>query len=110
MALFKCSVCNYMYEGDEAEHVCLKCDAPTTAFRELSEEEAEKVYASEETNDLLMELDKLAMEMASLANYGIELNLDPNCVKCFAYANDKAWEIKQLAKAEIENHIAKGKW
>ena len=41
---------------------------------------------------------------------GIELNLDPNCVKTFEYANDKAWEIKQMAKAEIENHIAKGKW
>lgn len=110
MSLFKCSVCNYIHEGDEALEYCLKCDAPSKAFRELSEEETEKIYQSEATNDLLMELDKLAMDMVALAHEGIKLNLDTNCVDCFAYANDKAWEIKQLVKAEIENHIAKGKW
>lgn len=110
MELFKCSVCNYVHEGELDGKPCPKCGQPSTVFKKLSDEEAEKIYNSDETNDLLMELSKLAMEMAIVASEGIELNLDPNCVKTFEYANDKAWEIKQMAKAEIENHIAKGKW
>lgn len=110
MKLFKCSVCNYMIEGEEPTNVCLKCGAPASAFQELSEEDSEKVYVSERTNDILMELDELAMKISELCYEGIEINLDPNCVKLFNYSNDKVWEIKQLAKAEIENHIKKGKW
>ena len=108
--LFKCTVCNYMVEAEAIDKPCLKCGAPASAFKELTEEEAEKVYSSERTNDLLMELDKMAMKIANIAYEGVEINLDPPCEKLFTYANDRAWEIKQLVKAEIENHIAKGKW
>ena len=110
MKLFKCSVCNYMIEVEEVSEDCLKCGAPVTAFNELSEEEAEKVYQSERTNDLLMKLDHLTMKIAEICYEGVEIDLDPACTKLFTYSNDKAWEIKQLAKAEIENHIGKGKW
>ena len=110
MKLFKCSVCNYMVEAESIEEACLKCGAPASAFNELTEEEAEKVYQSERTNDLLMQLDQLTMEIAEICYEGVEIDLDPACVKAFTYANDKAWEVKQLVKAEIENHIAKGKW
>ena len=110
MKLFKCSTCNYMFEGEAIEQECLKCGAPPSDFKELSEEEAEKVYQAERTNDLLMQLSSLTMEIAEICYEGIEIGLDPACIKTFTYANDKAWEIKQLAKAELENHIAKGKW
>ena len=30
--LFKCSVCNYIYEGEEAPDVCPKCGAPKEKF------------------------------------------------------------------------------
>lgn len=110
MKLFKCSVCNYMIESDRPANVCLKCGAPSSAFQELSEEESEKVYDSERTNDILMELDSLAMKISELCYEGIEIDFDPNCIKLFNYSNDKVWEIKQLVKAEIENHIKRKEW
>ncbi|MEG0283437.1 MAG: hypothetical protein RR543_01125 [Erysipelotrichales bacterium] len=110
MKLFKCKVCNNMVEAESIEEACLKCGAPASEFVELTEEQAEKVYDSERTNDILMELDVLTMKIAELCYEGVEIDLDPSCVKGFTYANDKAWEIKQMVKAEIENHIAKGKW
>jgi hypothetical protein len=99
-----------MVEAESIDEACLKCGAAPSAFRELTEEEAEKVYNSERTNDLLMELDKLCMKLVDIAYEGVDINLDPACKKLFTYTNDKAWEIKQLVKAEIENHIGKGKW
>jgi hypothetical protein len=99
-----------MEEAESIEHNCLKCGAAPSAFKMLSEEEATKVYDSERSNDLLMQLDTLSMEMVDIALEGIDINLDPACEKLFTYANEKAWEIKQLVKAEIENHINKGKW
>ncbi|MBC7959507.1 MAG: rubredoxin, partial [Vallitaleaceae bacterium] len=41
---------------------------------------------------------------------GIEDNLDPMCVNVFNKAKDLAWEIKQLSKAEISNHVRKEKY
>lgn len=110
MKLFKCSVCNYVEEAETIDHACLKCGAPAEKFVELDEEATEKVYNSERTNDILMELDVLTMKMVELCYEGVEIDLDPTCVSAFTYANEKSWEIKQLVKAEIQNHIAKGKW
>lgn len=110
MKLWKCSVCNYTLEGEHVEGNCPKCGAPASAFNELTEDHAKKVYMSDRTNDLLMKLDALCVEMVELAKEGIEINLDPPCLKTFTYARERAWEIKQMSKAEIENHIGKGKW
>ena len=44
------------------------------------------------------------------ARAGIEDNLDPGCVHVFELAKQYAWEIKQMAKAELAGHIAKGKY
>ena len=110
MKLFKCSVCNYMIEAEKVEKECLKCGAPPSSFQELSEEDAQKIYQSERTNDLLMQISSLSMQIAEICYEGVEIDLDPTCVKAFTYANDKAWEIKQLVKAEMENHVGKGKW
>lgn len=110
MKLFKCSVCNYMQEVESVDGPCLKCGAPASSFVELSEEEADKIYLAERTNDILMELDVLTMKIAELCYEGMEIELDPNCLKTFQYANDRAWNIKQLVKAEIENHIKGNRW
>ncbi len=110
MKLWKCSVCNYMVEGEHVEGNCPKCGAAPSAFKELTEDEAKKVYMSDRTNDLLMKLEALSVEMIAIAKEGIEINLDPTCLKTFNYANKRAWEIKQMSKSEIESHIGKGKW
>lgn len=110
MKLYKCSGCNYMVEAEDAPHVCPKCGAPKEAFKELSEDEKKLVYMSDRTNDLLMKLDALCVKMLKVAEEGLDIKLDPTCVKTFDYAKQQAWIIKQMAKSEIESHVKKGKW
>ena len=110
MKLWKCEVCGYVAEGESAPEKCPKCGVPQMQFTELSEADAAKIYRSDKTNDLHMQLIRLAMKMDAIAKAGIEDDLDPGCVKVFQYAKDCAWEIKQMTKAELAGHIAKGKY
>jgi Rubrerythrin len=108
--LWKCSVCGYIHDGDNAPDACPKCGAPAEKFNALADEDAQKIYASDRTNDIHMELITLAMKIEALAKEGIEINLDPPCVSVFEKAKNEAWVIKQRSKAEIAGHISKGKW
>lgn len=110
MKLFRCEVCGYVYEGEEAIEKCPKCLAGKDKHTLLTEEEAAKIYNSDETNDIHMELVNMAAAMVAMAQRGIELDLDPNCVKVFEKAIDAAWEIKGMCKAELQGHMKKGKW
>lgn len=108
--LWKCSVCGFIHEGEDAPDVCPKCGAPKDKFLLLSDDEAGKIYMSDRTNDIHMELITLAGRIVELCKEGIELNLDPPCVSTFEKAKQEAWVIKQRAKAELEGHIKRGKW
>lgn len=108
--LWKCSVCGFMNEGDDAPEKCPKCGAPKEKFSALTEEEDKKVYSSDRTNDIHMEIINLAMAITELAEEGIEIDLDPPCVALFKQAKDEAWIIKQRSKAELAGHMNKGKW
>ncbi len=108
--LWKCSVCGFTYEGEDAPAVCPKCGAPKEKFAKLSDDDAKKIYDSDRTNDIHMEIIKLSMKVAELAKEGIEINLDPPCVAAFIKAKDEAWIIKQRSKAELAGHMGKGKW
>ena len=108
--LWKCSVCNMTVEGNDAPDFCPKCGAPKEKFAQLSEEDAQKVYMSDRTNDIHMEIATLAARIVKLAEEGIKINLDPPCVQLFGKAKDEAWIIKQRSKAEIEGHISRNKW
>jgi rubredoxin len=108
--LFKCSVCGYVHEGKDAPEFCPKCGAPKEKFVELSSEDAQKIYSSDRTNDIHMEMITLCDRMARLCKEGIELDLDPPCVDAFKKAMNEVWVIKQRAKAELEGHMKKGKW
>ena len=108
--LFKCSVCGFVYEGDDAPDFCPKCGAPKEKFNELDKEASDKVYASDRTNDIHMEIVALAGKIKALAEEGIKINLDPPCVKVFENARNESWTIKQRSKAEMEGHVGKGKW
>lgn len=108
--IWKCSVCGFMHEGEEAPDQCPKCGSPKEKYAVLSQEDAKKVYASDRTNDIHMELVSLAMKIEKIAKEGIELNLDPACEQIFMKAKDEAWVIKQRSKAEIAGHVSKGKW
>jgi len=108
--LWRCGVCGYVHEGEQAPDVCPKCGASREKFIELSEEDAKKIYMSDRTNDIHMEMLGLCAKMVELCEEGIKLNLDPPCVQAFSRAKNEVWVIKQRAKAEIAGHIGKGKW
>lgn len=108
--LWKCSVCGFVHEGSDAPEKCPKCGSLKEKYSVLSEEDAKKVYDSDRTNDIHMEIITLAMKIKDLAKEGIDINLDPPCVALFKQARDEAWIIKQRSKAEIVGHIGKGKW
>lgn len=110
MKLWKCSVCNYVHEGATAPAKCPKCDSPAEKFVELTQEEADKIYKSDRTNDIHMKIISLSTEITKLCEEGIEINLDPPCVSAFTRAKNESWIIKQRCKAEIEGHVKKGKW
>ena len=108
--LWKCAVCGYVYEGEEAPDKCPKCGAPKEQFSAIPEEDAKKIYMSDRTNDIHMELVTLAMKIEALADEGIKIDLDPPCVALFKNAKKEAWVIKQRSKAEIAGHMSRGKW
>ena len=108
--LFKCTVCSFIHEGENAPEICPKCGQGQEKFVELSAEEVGKVYASERTNDIHMEIITLTAEIVKLSKEGIALNLDPACVSGFTAAKNESYIMKQRSKAEIENHFKKGKW
>jgi rubredoxin len=108
--LFKCTVCGYVHEGAEAPQKCPKCGALKEKFEQLSSEAAEKIYASDRTNDIHMEIITLCSKIQKLCEEGIIINLDAACVGAFEAAKDETWTIKQRSKAELAGHMTKGKW
>ncbi len=107
--LWRCSVCGYVHEGDPPEK-CPKCDSPREMFKILSDEDAEKIFKSDKTNDIHTQIINLSMKIADLCKEGIDINLDPPCVSCFERAKNEVWVIKQRSRAEIAGHISRGKW
>jgi rubredoxin len=108
--LWKCKVCGYVHQGENPPDFCPKCNVDKTNFVELSAEDAQKIYNSDRTNDIHMNIINDCMKMIALCEEGIKLNLDPNCVSAFEKAKNELWVIKQRAKAELEGHVNKGKW
>lgn len=108
--LFKCTVCGFISEGEEAPESCPKCHVGKDKFVELTQEEADKIYQSDRTNDIHSEIIILADKIAKLCVEGININLDPRCVAAFEKAKDDVWTIKQISKAELAGHIKNGKW
>jgi predicted nucleic acid-binding Zn-ribbon protein len=108
--IWKCSFCGYMHKDSEAPEVCPKCGNLKEKYAAMSEEDVKKVLDSDRTNDIHMELVRLAMKIRKLTNEGITINLDAPCVALFKKAHDEAWVIKQRSKAEIASHVGKGKW
>jgi len=108
--MFRCTQCGYVHEGQDAPDVCPKCGAPKEMFKRLDDEAAEKIYASDITNDIHMEIITHAAAIMDLCDEGIELALDPPCVGVFEKTMNAAWIMKKRSKAEIAGHVGKGKW
>lgn len=108
--LFRCTVCGYISEGEVAPDKCPKCSLGADKFEELSSEDADKIYRSDRTNAIHMEIITLAEKIIALSQEGIEDNLDPKCVIGFKQAKNEAWTIKQRSKTELAGHMKLGKW
>jgi hypothetical protein len=108
--LFKCNVCGFISEGEIAPEKCPKCGVGADKFEELGAEAAEKIYRSDKTNGIHMEIIALADKIIALSAEGIDDNLDPKCLSAFKQAKDEAWVIKQRSKAELAGHMNLGKW
>ena len=108
--LFKCTICGYISEGEQVPEKCPKCGQGADKFELLSDEAAGKIYRSNKSNDIHIEIIALAERIAILSQEGIEDNLDPKCVSAFTQAKNEAWTIKQRSKTELAGHMNLGKW
>ena len=107
---WKCGVCGYIHDGDEAPGKCLKCGAPAEKFAVLDDAAADLVERSRRTNALHCRLVDLARQIERLSKDGIEDNLDPGCVDVFQKSLAHSYEMMKLAMTEMQGHVAKGKW
>jgi len=108
--MWKCSVCGYVHDGDGAPDKCVKCGAAPDKFEALGDDARQLIERSRFSNRLLAVLIDLGSQLEDLAEEGIDDNLDPGCVGIYQYAQKVGREIKQMAKAEIQTHVSKGKW
>ena len=108
--LFKCSVCGYIHEGNEAPDKCPKCGAPKEKFAALSKEASDLVLRSRFTNSLHMELNSLLTKISEISQKGVNDALDEPCVALFSKAIEQSRVLRQMISAELETHQKKGKW
>jgi rubredoxin len=108
--MWRCGVCGYIHEGDEAPDKCPKCGAPKEKFAKIENDAAEVIQRSRYTNLLHMTLASLLTDMADIAEDGIEDNLDPNCVRIFVQAKEFSRMLTSSIHAELAGHMKKGKW
>jgi len=110
MKMWECSVCGYVYAGENAPEKCPKCGAPKEKFVELTTDKVELIEKSDRTNSLEMELLNVMETVMDICEEGIDLNLDPGCVNLFKKAKEEALVMKGIIKAELKTHMNKGKW
>lgn len=110
MKKWKCSVCGYIHDGDEAPGQCPKCGAGADKFTLLDDNAANLVERSRHTNTLHCRMVNLGRKIELICKDGIEDNLDPGCVDVFTKSLAHAYEMMKLSMTEIQGHMAKGKW
>ncbi len=108
--MWRCSVCGYVWDGEEPPDKCPKCGAPREKFVKVEDKAVELVERSRFTNNLHIHLFALLEQVIDLAEDGVDDNLDPGCVKIFKQALEQAEMLQQSIKAELQGHMKKGKW
>ncbi len=107
---WKCGVCGYIHDGDQAPAKCPKCGAPAEKFAALDDQATNLVERSRNANALHCRLVNLGRKLERVCLDGIEDNLDPGCVDVFRKVLAHSYEIMKMPMTEIQGHIAKGKW
>ncbi len=107
---WKCGVCGFVFDGDDAPDCCPKCGAEKAKFAQLDDAAAGLVERSRQTNTLHAKLVALARKVEAVCNAGIEDNLDPGCVSVFEKSRAMSYDIMKLSMTEMAGHMGKGKW
>jgi len=110
MKKWKCGVCGFVWDGEDAPERCPKCGAPKEQFQELDAAAAALVERSRHTNSLHARLISLSREIEAVCKDGIQDALDPGCVDVFQKSLAHAYEMMKLAMTEMAIHVGKGKW
>jgi rubredoxin len=110
MKMWKCSICGYIHNGEEAPEKCPKCGAAKEKFVELTVEQAAIIAKASRTNDLHIVFSHLMDKIVKACDEGIELNLDPGCVALFKAGKEQCEVLKNISKAEMAVHVMKNKW
>jgi rubredoxin len=110
MALWKCNVCGYIHDGNDAPEKCPKCGAPKSAFKKLDSSEEQLVMKARKTNEMHIAILGFYAKVGKWAAKIKAENLDPNCVSIADRVLKDTSESTQAIKAELEAHMKKGKW
>jgi rubredoxin len=107
---WKCSVCNFIWEGEAPPTQCPKCGVPGEKYAQLTEDQVNVVERSRFTNGLYAQLLTVLPDLQELARQGIEDDLDARCVTIFERLLAETSFLEKSIKAEINGHVMRGKW
>jgi len=107
---WKCTVCNFLWEGESPPDTCPKCGWPGEKYEELSEDQWKLIERARFSNGLYNQLLTMIPELQEIAREGLDDNLDPWCVDIFQRLLDETTFLEKSIKAEINVHVNKGKW
>jgi rubredoxin len=107
---WKCSVCNFIWDGDAPPEKCPKCGAPAEKYAELTPEQWGLVERSRHTNAIHVKLLTILPELQKMARDGIADNLDARCVAAFERLLSDATFLEKSILAELNGHMMRGKW
>lgn len=108
--MWRCSVCGYVWDGEQPPAGCPNCGAKMEKFAALDDKAADLLDRARFTNHLHMQLFSVLEQVIEIAEDGIDDNLDPACVKIFQRALEEAELLQQSIKAELQGHVTRGKW
>ena len=110
MKMWRCDVCGYLHEGDEAPEVCVKCGAPREKFVLLDEEEAEMMHDAVRTREQYQRIFALLTEVLEVAQEGIELDMDEGCNRIFNQTKEEVSGVHQMIKDELAGYAQHCVW
>ena len=110
MGKYKCGVCGYIHNGDDAPDNCPKCSATKDNFTEITGDDAKLIEKAKLTNEMHMAISSMLRKVQQCAKTIKDENLDPNCVLIADKVLKDTTETMQSIKAEIQAHVNKNKW
>ena len=110
MKMWRCDICGYLHEGEEALEFCVKCGAPREKFVLLDEEEAEMMHDALRTREQYQRIFALLTEVLEVAQEGIELDMDEGCNRIFNKTKEEVSGVHQMIKDELAGYAQHCVW